>query len=156
MDEIKLYHCLKCSETNQYKFSPKSLNLCRDCKLKEKDKKYACKSCGIENRDAFIEGRYSTCKFCRNKKKTESIKEKNYFEDSSRPNYEVEKIIQEYLKFNSSHYKGMSVYQINKFLAEENDKLRKDINELIEKNFILNENFSQLQMIVNKILIKDF
>ncbi len=142
MDEnkvLKSYHCLKCSETNQNKFSPKSLNLCRDCKLKLKDKKYACKSCGIENRDAFVEGRYSTCKFCRNKKKSEIYKEEKYLKDE---NFKIDKdlknILDNYITYDYSTMDGYSIKQILKNLIQ-NDK------RLILENSILREELDNLK-----------
>jgi hypothetical protein len=134
------YDCEECHTQDKSKYTTKGYKLCRDCKLKSKNKTYSCKFCGVKDREFFEEGRYSRCKKCKNKKVLTDKKDFNLINNDSNYNPQIKKCIDRYVKFDYDMFEGYSIkdkidtlIEENNFLMKENEKLKNEVDILNNK-----------------------
>lgn len=117
------YECKNCETTDITKFSPKCMDICKDCKRKLKNKTYECKICGETDIEKFTTGRYGKCKRCRNKsdtKTTESKKSEDVFYESYSDNKHIYKSIENYIKFNYDIFEEFTIKQYIEYIVKDN------------------------------------
>ncbi len=141
--------CEICSTSDTDKFSTYIYNICKECKVKNSNKKHLCKFCGEIEEDKFEKGRYTTCKKCRSssKKLEKEIEEK----DKEPLNIDVSNHIKKYILLDYSDFEGFSIKQVIDNLRIENNHKDERILTLENKNSMLEMEYFKLSCELNDI-----